>query len=65
VRVRAYDNERRRSDAAGARVTLGPVAAVADAKGVAILNAPSPGRYTLSASAAGAIPSFPLVYRVK
>jgi hypothetical protein len=65
VRVRAYDNERRRSDAAGARVTLGPLAAVADANGVAVLNAPAPGRYALSASAAGAVPSFPVVYQVK
>ena len=65
VKVRAYDNERRGSPAAGARVTLGPATAVADAGGVASLAAPSPGRYTLTAGAPGALPSFPVSYEVK
>jgi hypothetical protein len=65
VQVRAYDNERHSSPAAGARVTLGPATAVADAGGTATLTAPHHGRYTLSASATGALPSFPVPYEVK
>ncbi len=65
VRVRAYDNDRHVAPAAGARVSLGPVTAVTDAGGTATLTAPSQGRYTLSAGAPGALPSFPLLYEVK
>jgi hypothetical protein len=65
VRVRAYDNERRHTPAAGARVTLGPAAATTGADGIATLNAPAKGRHTLAASAPDALPSFPLRYDVK
>ena len=66
VRVRAYDNERRVSPAAGARIALGPASAVADATGTATLTAPAtPGRYRLSAGAPGAAPSFPVSYEVR
>ncbi len=65
VRVRAYDNERRASPAAGARIALGPATAVADATGTATLTAPAAGRYRLSAGAPGAAPSFPVSYEVK
>jgi hypothetical protein len=65
VRVRAYDNERRASAAAGARVALGPASAVADANGFATLTAPSKGRHALSATAAGAVAAFPVQYEVK
>jgi hypothetical protein len=65
VGVRAYDNERHAKPAAGARVTLGPASAIADANGVASLVSPPAGRYSLTATAPGAVPAFPVPYEVK
>ena len=65
VRVRTYDNERHVAPAPGARVTLGPVTALTDAGGTATLTVPTQGRYMLSASAPGAVPSFPMPYEAK
>jgi len=65
VRVRAYDNERRDSPAAGALVALGPATAIADAGGTATLTAPHHGSYTIAATAPGALPSFPVPFEVK
>jgi hypothetical protein len=60
VRVRGYDNERRATPAAGARVTLGQASALADASGTAALVLPAAGVHLASASMAGAVPSFPV-----
>jgi hypothetical protein len=65
VGVHAYDNERHAKPAAGALVTLGPASAIADANGVASLASPPAGRYSLTATAPGAVPAFPVPYEVK
>ncbi len=57
ARVRAYDNNGNSVPAAGAHVTLGPHAAVADSKGVALLPSVS-GR--LVATKPGLVRSFPV-----
>jgi hypothetical protein len=60
VQVYAYDNEGRRQAAAGAIVTLGTDFASADAAGRATVIAPTAsGRYQVSASRSGLVPSFP------
>ena len=60
AQVYAYDNEGRRQAAAVAIVTLGTDFASADASGRASIIAPStPGRYQVSASRTGLVPSFP------
>jgi hypothetical protein len=71
VRVLAYDNERRSVPAGGARVALsrrGGVAeatVVADASGVASVPLGAPGRHVIAATAAGAVPSFPVAVGVR
>ncbi len=60
VQVYSYDNEGRRQAAAGAIVTLGTDFASADASGRAAVIAPAvSGRYQVSASRSGLVPSFP------
>jgi hypothetical protein len=60
VTVTGYDNEGRGRPVAGAIATLGSDSASADSSGRAALIAPSaPGAYSLAASRAGLVPSFP------
>jgi hypothetical protein len=60
VTVTGYDNEGRGAPVAGAIVTLGSDFASTAPGGGARLIAPStPGRYTLSATRSGLVPSFP------
>ena len=59
VTITGYDNEGRGSPAVGAVATLGYDFASAGPRGEATLIAPAvPGRYSLSASRAGLVPSF-------
>jgi hypothetical protein len=63
--VYAYDNEGRGAPVAGASVTLGGARAITGAHGHATLIAPArPGRYRLSATRAGMVPSFPVTIAV-
>ena len=64
VRVEGYDDQLHKTLVAGATVTLGPATAVTDASGHASLVRPAAGTYSLSATAPGAIPSFPVKVRV-
>jgi hypothetical protein len=60
VTVTGYDNEGRGSPIVGAIATLGSDFASSGAGGAATLIAPrSPGRYALSATRMGLVPSFP------
>jgi hypothetical protein len=60
VTITGYDNEGRGAPAVGAVATLGSDFASAGPRGEATLIAPSaPGRYPLSASRSGLVPSFP------
>ncbi|HEX4187142.1 MAG TPA: hypothetical protein VHY83_04510 [Solirubrobacteraceae bacterium] len=60
VTISGYDNEGRGAPAAGAIATIGSDFASAGPHGEATLIAPSsPGRYALSASRRGLVPSFP------
>jgi hypothetical protein len=60
VTVTGYDNEARGAHLAGAIVTLASDFASTAANGRAILVAPSaPGRYEMSATRGGLVPSFP------
>jgi hypothetical protein len=60
VTITAYDNEGRGTPAVGAVATLGSDFASTGTRGEASLIAPStPGRYSLSASRPGLVPSFP------
>ncbi|MCW3029210.1 MAG: hypothetical protein JWN81_2421, partial [Solirubrobacterales bacterium] len=60
VTVTGYDNEGRGTPAVGAVATLGSDFASTGPRGEATLIAPStPGRYSLTASRPGLVPSFP------
>jgi hypothetical protein len=70
VRVFGYDDKRARLAVPGARVTLTSgrkelTSAVTAADGSALLTLPAPGRYSLAATAAGLIPSFPVTIRTR
>jgi hypothetical protein len=66
VSVSGYDNEGRASAVAGAIVTLGSDFASTGTHGRATLLAPSaPGRYQLSATRSGLVPSFPVTIVVR
>jgi hypothetical protein len=66
VRVRGYDNEARGRPASGASVGLGALSALADSGGKATLAAPgTEGNYVVTATAAGAVPAFPVALAVR
>jgi hypothetical protein len=66
VTVSGYDNEGRGTPIVGAIVTLGSDFASTGARGSAALIAPGrPGRYALSATRTGLVPSFPVTIVVR
>ena len=70
VRVFGYDDRRARIPVPGARVGLAAgdeeiTSARAAADGSALLTLPGAGRYELSATAGGLVPSFPVTVRVR
>ncbi len=66
VSVTGYDNEGRGKPMSGARVRVAGSSATTGAAGRATLRAPSAaGRYALSASRAGSVPSFPETIQVR
>jgi len=65
VLVEGYDDRRHKAPVSGATVALGPASAVTDVSGHASLVRPASGTHMLTATAPGALPSFPVKVKVK